>query len=95
VDLDSIVERLARYQQRATYGAVGGVLYEPGPVAGRNCGNLLARCPRNPFYSWVVRADDGLPSGYVREEMDPAVYARRGTVIRSAAVLEQWLRSHR
>jgi hypothetical protein len=92
--LEEIVRRLAKHRQRATYGAVGGVLYGPNQGAGQQCGNLLARKPRDPHHSWVVKKTDGLPSGYMRNQMDPDVAARRSYVLVDSEDLESWLETH-
>lgn len=75
VELHTIVDFLNRRQCRATYTAVSELLGVPAVAVGALLG---ARNPRN---SWVVRANDGLPSGYDEAEMHPmlrqcsAIYA--------------------
>src|SRR5262245_47231094 len=55
-NLDSILERLERYHQRATFGAVAGLLgHEPL--------TLFDGYPRTPRTSWVVNKDTGRPTG--------------------------------
>jgi hypothetical protein len=71
MDLDEIIRRLAKHKQRASYGAVGGVLNRPprGLMTGRKC----------PLDSWVVAKTThrkngsvrGWPTGYAAHEVDP------------------------
>ena len=84
-ELDDVVDVLSQYHQRATYGAVGGVVDRPAAF-------LMSGLPRNQRYSWVVNAETHLPTGYVEEEMHPRLRERH-EVISSAAELEEWLRS--
>src|SRR4051794_13058699 len=55
-DLDDILERLERHHQRATFGAVAGLL-------GREPLTLFDGYPRTPRTSWVVSKSTGLPTG--------------------------------
>jgi hypothetical protein len=98
VDLDTIIARLAASQQRATYGAVGGVL-------GRVAKGLMAGRTNSRADSWVVAATDdarsgsrrGWPTGYTDAEIDPACLAqcRSGpaAMIDAAGHLREWLTS--
>ncbi len=61
--LDRVLDTLDRYHQRATYGAVGG----------------------------VVNAETLVPTGYIDDEMHPALRERQH-VIKSADALAEWLR---
>ena len=54
--LNRILKALNGRKQRATYGAVAGVLGEPGLYAWNLGNHLGARCP---WASWVVRAKGG------------------------------------
>ena len=82
---DDIVDALDRYHQRATYGAVGGVL-DQAPAF------LMNGLPRSPRYSWVVNAETLLPTGYTDEQMHPAL-RERDLVITSFADLDEWVRN--
>lgn len=85
LDLDHVVNILNRFHQRATYGAVGGVVDRPPAF-------LMSGYPRNHRYSWIVNAESLLPTGYTEEEMHPSLRERE-LVISSAAELEEWLRN--
>ena len=63
-DADALTEILHRLQdgrQRATYGAVAGVL-NAVPLY------LMSGRPRNPLHSWVVSAKTHQPSKYLPDE---------------------------
>jgi len=62
--LDGIIDALNAGQLRATYGAVAGVL---GVIAIGVMGDR-DNCHRN---SWIVATDNGLPTGYLEDEMHP------------------------
>ena len=47
MDLNSIVKVLNKEHQRATYGAIAGIL-------GKQPRSLMTSCNHGPFYSWVV-----------------------------------------
>ena len=85
--LNDVVELLDRHHQRATYGAVAGVLDLPTRF-------LMGGLPRAPRYSWVVNARTRLPTGYTDEQMH-SLLRTRGEVIGSPATLEEWLRLRR
>lgn len=86
-DLDSIVRVLGQYEQRATYGAVAGVL-------GSTARTVMGRRARSPFYSWVVNASTGMPTNYKPSECHPSLLAR-SRVIDDATGLYHWLRDPR
>lgn len=81
--VDSIVALLAKYAQRATYGAVGGGVGLPAR-------SVMSGCARTPANSFVVSAKDGMPTGYVGSECDPALKSR-AVVIDTATALTRWL----
>jgi hypothetical protein len=83
--IDSIVEELERFHQRATYGAVATLLKR----APRNLMQGRARGARD---SWIVSGGTGLPTGYEPEQMDPEIQSRE-TILRSASDLAAWLES--
>lgn len=82
---DSILDSLAGQQQRATYGAVAGVL-NSAPRA------LMAGRPRDPRHSWIVSRRTGEPTGYGPDQIDPAL-TTRPEVLRTPDALLSWLRS--
>jgi hypothetical protein len=81
--IDSIAEQLERFHQRATYGAVAGLL-KRGPR------NLMTGRTRSQRDSWIVSSGDGMPTGYPPEQVHPEIKSRE-TILRSAAELEAWL----
>jgi len=94
MSLDGIVYRLNAHKQRATYGAVAGLIgvLPRGLMSGR---------PKTPRDSWVVAAASGaesrrgFPTGYTVSQIDPDCYRqfREGddNIIDSAGVLREWL----
>jgi len=60
-NLEDVLDVLNEHRQRATYGAVAGVV---GGIA-RGVMHGRTRCPRD---SWVVRKRGRLPSGYTADE---------------------------
>ena len=85
--IDSIVEQLDRFRQRATYGAVAAVL-------GRSPRNLMSGRSRSQRDSWIVSNKDGLPTGYEPDQVHPDIKSREH-ILRSAGELESWLESPR
>jgi hypothetical protein len=81
--LDSIVQQLDRFHQRATYGAVAALL-------NRSPRNLMGKRSRAPRDSWIVGHSTGLPSGYEPEQLHPEL-TTRGRVISTREELESWL----
>ena len=81
--LDSIVEQLDRYRQRATYGAVAAYL-------NRAPRNLMTGRSRSEHDSWIVSHGTGMPTGYAPEQMHSEIKSRE-TVLRSASELSAWL----
>ncbi len=81
--IDSILTELQRFQQRATYGAVGGILNRAPRI-------LMEGRSREVKDSWIVSSKDGLPTGYEPEQMDPGLKVRE-RILRSRAELEAWL----
>ena len=81
--LDRILDALDHYRQRATYGAVAGLV-------GRIARSLMQGRPRDARHSWVVRKADGRPTGYAPSECHPEL-ATRSRVIATAADLRAWL----
>ena len=95
LSLDGIVHQLDAQKQRATYGAVAGLVgvLPRGLMGGR---------PKTPTYSWVVAATDGaesrrgFPTGYSLNQIHPDCYRQicegDDNIIDSADVLREWLR---
>jgi len=83
--LEEVIDTLNRFHQRATYGAVGGLL-------DRNPRNIMSRSPRDPRHSWVVNQERGKPTGYRKTEIDPDII-ERARVITSPEELQVWLRN--
>lgn len=81
--IDSIVEQLDRFHQRATYGAVAALVNR----SPRNLMDKRSRCPRD---SWVVSHKEGLPTGYEPDQTHPDITTRE-TVLATREVLEAWL----
>lgn len=81
--IDSIVDQLDRFRQRATYGAVAAVLNRPPR-------NLMAGRSRGQKDSWIVSQKTGLPTGYEPDQVDPGV-ASRDAILASKEELAQWL----
>ena len=81
--IDSIVDQLDRFHQRATYGAVAAVV-------NRSPRNLMDKRSRGPRDSWVVSRQSGMPSGYEPEQLHPDIKSR-DTVISTREALESWL----
>jgi hypothetical protein len=86
-ELDSILERLERHHQRATFGSVAGLL-RCEPL------KLFDACPqRVPRTSWVVSKSTGQPTGQSGSQIHPDLYSNPH-VIQSTGELKAWLRSH-
>lgn len=81
--IDSIVDQLDRFRQRATYGAIAAVV-------NRSPRNLMDKRTRSPRDSWVVSRKDGMPSKYPSEQIHPEIQTRE-TILTTGAALETWL----
>ena len=81
--IDSIVDQLNRFRQRATYGAVAAVV-------NRSPRNLMDKRTRNPRDSWVVSRKDGMPSKYPEDQVHPEIKSR-DTILTTGADLAGWL----
>ncbi len=81
--LDSILEQFNRFQQRATYGAVAGVV-NSSPRS------LMLGRARDARSSWIVSRKDGLPTGYTAEQTHPDI-AARDEIIENPEALRVWL----
>ena len=81
--LEDVLDVLNDNWQRATYGAVPGVV---GGIARGVMGGRV-KCHRD---SWVVRKSGGLPGGYVPSEMHPELFSEQ-YVIDTPEELRSWL----
>ena len=81
--LDSILDQLNEFHQRATYGAVAGVV-NSSPRS------LMSGRDRNQRASWIVRRETGFPTGY-SEEQKHAALTEREKIIGSPDELRAWL----
>ena len=85
-NLNRLVETLERKRQRATYGAVAGVV---GGIA-RSVMKGRDKSPRNSF---VVTKKTRLPSGYTKAQCHADLQLNQ-MVISSAEHLTTWLKAH-
>lgn len=83
--IDSIIDQLDRFRQRATYGAVAAVL-------NRAPRNLMSGRARSQRESWIVSRNDGMPTGYQPEQVHPDIKSRQ-QILKSAEELATWLES--
>lgn len=84
---EDIVATLARHKQRATYGALAGIL-------GGLARSVMSGESKTANNSWVVAAKTGLPTGYTKSEMDPDLKIK-SKIISDGDELFAWLRSLR
>lgn len=82
--LDAILDQLNSYHQRATYGAVAGVV-DSSPRS------LMSGRERDPRSSWIVRRESGQPTGYSEEQKHGAL-TERERILSSPEELRGWLR---
>ena len=81
--LTTLLYRLQDGRQRATYGAVAGML---GAVPLY----VMSGRPRNPLHSWVVSAKTGQPSKYEPDQIHADLLAH-DRVLTTADELRDWL----
>ena len=81
--IDEILDRLEHARQRATYGAVAGLL-------GKTPRTLMRGRSRDRHHSWIVNRNNGKPTGYDDELLHPEL-ALNEHVIDSREELEGWL----
>lgn len=81
--IDNILDLLSQFHQRATYGAVGGVISIPAAF-------VMQGRPRDHRHSWVVNQETGDPTGYTQAQCDPQLHARDAILTTNAALLA-WL----
>ena len=81
--VDSILEHLDRFHQRATYGAVAGVV-DSSPRS------LMLGREREQRSSWIVSRQTGLPTGYTPEQTHADI-SSRDRVLSTPEELRSWL----
>jgi len=81
--IDSILDQLDRFHQRATYGAVAGVV-------GSSARSLMSGRQRNQRASWIVNRRDGKPSGYELGDTHPDIEERE-RIFATPDELRSWL----
>jgi hypothetical protein len=85
--LETIVDRLNEFHQRATYGAVAALV-------GSTPRNVVQGVKRARRYSWIVNQQDGEPSGYHELLKHPALH-ERDTILSTSEQLAAWLANPR
>jgi hypothetical protein len=78
-----IVDRLNERRQRATYGALAGVLDRPAAF-------VMAGHPRDVRHSWIVNARTLRPTGFREEDIHPEL-SQTAQVLMDAASLLAWI----
>ncbi len=86
ITLDEVLDVLERHHQRATFGAVGGILE-------RDPRSLFNGYVRSPKTSWVVSKSTGLPTGTKDLDYPPGLLENK-RVIDAPNELRVWLREH-
>lgn len=81
--LDSILDQLEQFRQRATYGAVAKLLNRPPR-------NLMTGRERDPHSSWIVSRETGKPTGYAEDQIHAELTSREA-ILSSPPELEAWL----
>ena len=85
--LSLVISILSKHHQRATYGAVGGLIDLPAR-------SVMTGQKKTPENSWVVTAKTKRPTGYLPHEIHPNL-EDRSTVITTHLDLATWLRHHK
>ncbi len=83
--IDSIIDQLEHFHQRATYGAVAGVL-NASPR------NLMTGRTRSQRESWIVSLGTGLPTGYSPDQVHSEIGSRE-QILSTPKDLSAWLES--
>jgi hypothetical protein len=81
--IDSILDQLDRFHQRATYGAVAA-LVDSSPRS------LMSGRDRDQRSSWIVSRKDGKPTGYEPDQTHPEIN-ERGQILGDPEALRSWL----
>jgi hypothetical protein len=82
-NLDGIISRLDRHQQRATYSAVAALLDQSPRL-------LMHKQPREQRNSWIVSKSNGRPTGYAEADVHPNLTANE-RVLLTGEELAEWL----
>jgi len=83
ITLDQVLDALEAHRQRATYGAVAGLL-------GKSPRTLMQGRERDMRHSWVVRRETGQPTGYDATLLHPELRAR-DEIFQTKEELSSWL----
>lgn len=84
--LEEILEQLNRWKQRATYGAVAGLIDRP-PMY------MMNGRPRDEYNSWIVSKETRKPSKY-EDHQCHADLESRDIVLQTPDELTHWLEGH-
>jgi hypothetical protein len=87
ITLDSILDQLEQFHQRATYGAVAAIV-NSSPRS------LMTGRERNQRSSWIVNRSAGMPTGYTPEQIHPGI-AEREQILDTPESLRVWLQDPR
>lgn len=82
-DVDSILDQLDQFHQRATYGAVAAIV-NSSPRS------LMTGRERSQRSSWIVNRTTGEPSGYSTEQTHPSLKERQ-QILDQPELLRTWL----
>lgn len=85
LSIDSILDQLDRFHQRATYGAVA-------LVVGSSARSLMSGRTRDAKSSWIVSQKDGLPTGYAADQVHSEIHAR-AEILNNVDHLRIWLQN--
>ena len=83
--IETVADLLHEHKQRATYGAVAGLLGVPSR-------SLMQNYTKGRRFSWIVNQKTGLPTDYAPSQIDPDLKLRP-KILATEAELVQWLRS--
>jgi hypothetical protein len=94
MNIEEIASQLNARKQRATYGAVAGLV-------GTSPRDLMSGRPREQLYSWIVAGNTaahsrrGWPTGYAIDQIHPdclrQIREGLGGIIQDAEILKRWL----
>jgi hypothetical protein len=80
--IDSILDQLDHFHQRATYGAVAALVDSPR--------SLMSGRERDHRSSWIVSRKDGKPTGYEPHQTHPEINERE-QILADPEALRSWL----
>jgi len=86
MDLSSVLDRLHKYGQKATYSAVGGIVGSPAR-------SVMHGQPKSHRNTWVVAKKDRQPTGYTSAERDPRLQPAANPLA-SPEELLTWLKAY-